>query len=325
MNYSISLILFILAVIHHGLKFDWLSILLLLIATIPILKKEYQSFINDCIYIFQRFSRIKLGSIELQFQPIQEITRSLREDGFLDQHINVKLDTSSDDLYFDGQNPIDALQKFRSDIEERLAKLARKYSLEDQSSNDLIDNLSALKIFKKSDQDILKKIIKLNIDESLLQHKQEILNWVNCIGKQLIEMLDNWAGDTRFCIGIWEDSGQPHPIDLDYKKIDTSDFKQLELMENEVLFSSKWREQQKALLKALSDSSLNDSTKNVITENQKLWEEYQKSFDNILQKVDFSSSGSIMPFLIAQHEHHKERGRTLELEQIRKWFLDITS
>lgn len=307
---------------HHFFKLDLLSILLLLIATIPIFKEQYQIFIDDCIHVLQKFTRIKFGGFELQLAPIQEITNSVGKNGFLGKHINITLDSISDDLDFNGQNPTEALQKFRSDIKERLAKLARKYSLKDQSSSDLIDNLAVQGVFKKSDQNILKKIVKLKIDESLLQHKQEILEWVNCIGKQLIETLDNWAGDTRFHIGIWEDSGQPHPLDCEYERVDTSNFRQLELTDHESNFTGKWKEQQGALSKALQGSSLDDSIKSVIEKNQRCWEEYQNSFDNVLQQVDFSSSGSIMPFCIARHKLQKERGRTLELEQIRKWFLD---
>ena len=171
----------------------------------------------------------------------------------------------------------------------------------------------------------MKRIVKLKIDKSLLERKEEILKWVNGVGKQLVEILDNWAGETRVHIGAGEDPGQPHPIDLEYKTVNTSKGTQQELTKNELHFIDKWKEEQKVLLKALQDSPLNDSTKSVIAKNQKDWEKYQKSFDGVLPKIDFSSNGSIMPFSIAKNKHQQERNRTLELEQIRKWFPDKRS
>jgi hypothetical protein len=325
MNYSVSIILVVLMLIHHCFDLDLLSILLLLIATIPVLKKEYQDFINDCIYVLQKFKSIKIGPVEAELfdKEREEIDSTLETNGFLDQQdVSVKLENTSGDLYFSGEDPIEALQKFRSGIEQGLEKLAKKYSLEAQPLNDLIDTLADRKILKTSDQNILKRIVKLKIDKSLLERKEEILKWVNGVGKQLVEILDNWAGETRVHIGAGEDPGQPHPIDLEYKTVNTSKGTQQELTKNELHFIDKWKEEQKVLLKALQDSPLNDSTKSVIAKNQKDWEKYQKSFDGVLPKIDFSSNGSIMPFSIAKNKHQQERNRTLELEQIRKWFLD---
>lgn len=287
----------------------WPFVLLILITFFLI---KFQHNISEILGSIEELSH---GNTKITLKRLKEFSSVVSK-----QTNFIAIRNQEDHLPMKFQDITSAFIQLRTDVEKRLEIIADKYGV--STSKNIFETIAELKqkeVFQVAETEALLNLIKICNDAIHGGgNDSEIIEWVNNTGYSIVKALDERIGAHRITFGIGgEVDPEEHRIDVMYREEPAWSGNNHERLERSIKYMNLWMQEQKNLIDGVEKKASKQEYKKFI-KNQKDWDNYIKSFQELLQ-IDFGLIGSHAHGDLNDEFRKMQRERALVLEQFTKW------